>query len=59
MYTPKSDFLNILIERGLFNQASDLEGLDKNFALVLLLDIGEPTQQQTAFMLEILLLLLY
>ena len=29
MYTPKSDFLNILIERGLFNQASDLEGLDK------------------------------
>jgi len=29
MYIPKSDFLNILIERGLFNQASDLEGLDK------------------------------
>lgn len=29
MYNVKSDFLNILIERGLFNQASDLEGLDK------------------------------
>ncbi len=29
MYNVKSDFLNILIERGLFNQSSDLEGLDK------------------------------
>ena len=29
MYKVKSDFLNIIIERGLFNQASDLEGLDK------------------------------
>ena len=29
MYNVKSDFLNILIERGLFNQCSDLEGLDK------------------------------
>ncbi|MBR1544916.1 MAG: tyrosine--tRNA ligase [Alphaproteobacteria bacterium] len=29
MYSVKSDFLNILMERGLFNQASDLEGLDK------------------------------
>ena len=29
MYSVKSDFLNILIERGLFNQSSDLEGLDK------------------------------
>ena len=29
MYKVKSDFLNIIMERGLFNQASDLEGLDK------------------------------
>lgn len=29
MYKVKSDFLNIIIERGLLNQASDLEGLDK------------------------------
>ena len=29
MYKVKSDFLNIIQERGLFNQASDLEGLDK------------------------------
>lgn len=29
MYSVKSDFLNILMERGLFNQSSDLEGLDK------------------------------
>ncbi len=29
MYKVKSDFLNIIIERGIFNQASDLEGLDK------------------------------
>ena len=29
MYNVKSEFLNILIERGLFNQCSDLEGLDK------------------------------
>lgn len=29
MYKVKSDFLNIIVERGLFNQASDLEGLDK------------------------------
>ncbi|MBD5405550.1 tyrosine--tRNA ligase [bacterium] len=29
MHKVKSDFLNIIIERGLFNQASDLEGLDK------------------------------
>ena len=29
MYSVKSDFLNILTERGLFNQCSDLENLDK------------------------------
>ena len=29
MYKVKSEFLNVIIERGLFNQASDLEGLDK------------------------------
>lgn len=29
MYKVKSDFLNIIMERGLFNQASDLESLDK------------------------------
>lgn len=29
MYKVKSEFLNVITERGLFNQVSDLEGLDK------------------------------
>ena len=32
MYKVKSDFLNIIQERGLLNQASDLEGLDKKLS---------------------------